>query len=134
MITTYFKNLIADNLWHTAGDAESAIPATYYVALSSTEPQEDGTGVTEPSGASNYNRQALGAMKVASDGTTSNANGIAWSRFEANQGTIGFWALYDAKTGGQMLMGGALDSEKHLDAGTTIAFEPGALVLSILGA
>lgn len=134
MVTTYFKNLVADNLWRTAGDAASDLPTAYYLALSSTEPLEDGTGVTEPVGASTYARQKLASMSVAENGVTTNTAVISWARFETDQGEIGYWALFDALVGGNLLMGGALDGVKHIDAGTTIAFENGSLTLNVLGA
>ena len=133
MITTYFKNLIADNLWHTTKDASTNLPVNYYLALSRTEPLVSGAGVDEPNDAAAYKRQLLGTMQAASEGSTSNANGIAWSRFDTDQGQIGYWALYDAEEGGNLLMGGPLDSVKHIDPGTTIIFEPGMLVLNIIG-
>lgn len=134
MITTYFKNMIADRLWHTANSEDAILPEVYYVAISTTEPQEDGSGVTEPTGDASYTRQPLGAMTAADGGSTANATSVAWSRFDTDQGTVGYWALFNAQTDGQLLMGGALDSLKHLDAGTTIVFEPGSLVLNVLGA
>ena len=134
MITTYFKNMIADHLWHTVNSGDAILPEAYYVAISTTEPKEDGTGVTEPTGDAAYIRQPLGSMTAANGGSTANATSVVWNRFDTDQGTVGYWALFDAQTGGQLLMGGALDSPKHLDAGTTIVFEPGSLVLNVLGA
>lgn len=133
MLTTYFKNLIADNVWHTQGDNASDIPAQYYLALSTTAPQEDGTGVTEPT-ATPYERKAMPAMEVAQDGTTTNAVNLVWPRFETTQSDpVAFWALYDAKTDGNLLMGGPLDAAKHLDIGTSLLFEAGSLVFNVLG-
>lgn len=47
MTTTYFLNLTAGNLFKTKTDP--AIPASYYIGLSSTEPNISGGNVTEPS-------------------------------------------------------------------------------------
>lgn len=132
MITEYFKNLIADNLWHTHGDAASSLPAQYFVALSSTEPKADGSGVTEPSEWTDYARKPLASMSKAIDGATHNVSNIVWPKCNMNCGSVAYWALYDEAMDGHVLMGGALDSEKHLDAGTTIVFESSSLTLKIV--
>lgn len=131
MLTEYFKNLIANNLWHTAGDASSDIPATYYLALSSSEPKTDGTGVVEPSIAS-YRRKELTSLKTAVDGLTTNAQSITFDRFETADATpVRYWALFDASSGGHLLMGGQLDHSVHIDAGTAIDFPAGAISLAV---
>ena len=54
LLTTYFLNCIAQEIF---GHPEtSKIPYDYYIALSSTEPKLDGSGVTEPSIDTGYQR------------------------------------------------------------------------------
>lgn len=132
MVTTYFRNLVADNVWHTAGTA--ALPTEYWLALSSTTPLADGTGVTEPDGASGYSRIKLTGLSAASNGATSNTVSLSWPKLNISAGTASYWALFDSKTGGKLLMGDALDSLKHLDAGTTIIVDAKNLTLSVLEA
>ena len=57
MNTTYFLNCGAGNLFHTTENP--AIPAQYYIGLSSTTPAVDGSGVKEPSSDAGYNRLLL---------------------------------------------------------------------------
>lgn len=129
IVTTYFKNLLANHIWHTS--AETALPTTYYLALSSTEPLEDGTGVTEPSTTSSYARIALANLADAVNGIVKNISSLVWDELTSNQGTVSYWALFDASTGGNLLMSGAID-EKHLDSGTSMTIKPEKLTLSVL--
>lgn len=132
MVTTYFKNLVADNVWHTAG--ASALPTEYWLALSSTEPLEDGTGATEPRAAAGYYRIQMVNLSAAVDGAVQNASILSWPKMIEADGTVEYWMLYDAQADGNMLMGGALDGLKHLDAGTSISVEVAGLTLNVLGA
>lgn len=131
MVTTYFKNLVAEHIWNVTG--ASSLPEKYYLALSSTEPLEDGTGVTEPNAAIGYTRVVMSGLSKASIGVVSNTTLISWPKTSTNSGTVSYWALYDASTGGNPLMGGALDDTKHLDKGTTIAIPVGEFSLKVLG-
>ena len=131
MVTTYFKNLVADNVWHTAG--ATAFPADYWLALSSTEPLEDGTGVTEPEAMCGYVRTKMHTLTAAVDGSVNNGAIISWPKTTAAGGAVTYWALFDAENGGNLLMGNPLDAEKHLDAGTSISVEVNGLTLNVLG-
>lgn len=133
MVTTYFKNLVADNVWHTEG--ASALPSTYYLAMSTTEPQEDGSGVTEPSQSSGYRRVAISALSAASNGEVRNTERLAWPKVISNEGVVGYWAIYDAaeRAGGNLLMGGALNESKHLESGTAMMIDANGLTLKVLG-
>ena len=131
MLTTYFKNLVANHLWHPG--SACTVPTQYYLALSSTQPKNDGTGVKEPTSASGYARIETTGLSQAQDGEVVNEAPLRFPRIDTAQGTIAYWALYDAKTGGNLLLGGALDAAKTLDAGTTIEFAAGDLHITILG-
>lgn len=134
MVTTYFKNLIANTIWKTAG--ASALPEKYYLALSASEPMEDGTGVKEPSALSGYARAEMTGMSIASDGVVQNEITISWPTIMIDSGQVSHWALYDsAEIGsGNLLMGDAFEGVKHLDAGTTISIAMNGLTLRVLGA
>ena len=134
MVTTYFKNLVADNVWHTEG--ASALPSTYYLAMSTTEPQEDGSGVTEPSQSSGYRRVAISALSAASNGEVHNTARLAWPKVNSNEGVVGYWAIYDSADhgAGNLLMGGAFVESKHLESGTAMLIDINGLTLKVLGA
>lgn len=132
MLTTYYKNLLADHIWHTAAEAE--LPETYYITFSSTEPQEDGTGVTEPDASSGFARVALTGLTDAVDGEVFNGANLEWAELISDQGAISYWALFDAPTGGHLLMSEPLPAVKHMDAGTAMVMKPSKLSLKVLGA
>lgn len=130
MVTTYFKNLVADVVWHTSAGA--SLPSSYYLAVSSGEPMSDGTGVVEPNASSGYARVKMTGMNPAVDGATKNSTSISWPKVTVNAGEISYWAMFDAQAGGNLLMGGALDDLKHLDAGTTFTIDPNGLELKLV--
>lgn len=134
MVTTYFKNMIANVIWKTAG--ASTLPDKYYLALSASEPLEDGTGVTEPSAVAGYARTEMTGLSVATDGVVKNEITISWPKIMADAGQVEYWALYDSAEigGGNLLMGDAFDGVKHLDAGTTISIAINGLILRVLRA
>ena len=129
MITTYFKNMISNHIWHTSSEVD--LPGTYYLALSTTEPLKDGTGVTEPDASSGYARIALVDLADAVDGTVTNTTSLSWNELSTDQGVASYWAMFDAPSGGNLLMSNSI-STKHLDAGTEIVTKPGKLMLSVL--
>jgi len=118
-------------------------PATYYFALSSTQPADDGTNVTEPSGGT-----AAGYARVAKTKNTTNfpttttrsiATGTAVTFPDPapgdDWGVIGWFALYSASSGGTFEGWGEFGDHVRVDdsqtgpvipAGTPIAFAPGS--------
>ncbi len=113
----YMENKIIDDLL-----------ASCYVALFTTPPADDGSG-TEVTGGS-YARQSVG-LSPASDGTSSNAGGIIFPNATAGWGTVTHFALYDALTGGNMLMHSILDFSRIVNTAITFKFNAGALVVTV---
>jgi len=96
----YAENKLLD---HVLGKAAYTAP-TVYVALSTADPTDDGTGMAEPSG-NGYARVATSAATWASAaaGATSNATAIEFPTSTGSWGTITHVALFDAATDGNML-------------------------------
>ena len=90
----YAKNKIVD---HFTGKAAWTMP-TIYVALFVGDPEGAGT---EVSGGS-YARKATAAAdwNTASGGATSNAQALAFPQATGSWGTVDYFALYDAASGG----------------------------------
>ena len=131
MISNYLKNKIQDYLF--SGVAFTP-PTTYYVALSKTAPQADGTGVTEPSGG-NYARIAV--TKSTASFTTS-ANGVVKNkiRIQTNESTTAWgncthYAIYDAPTGGNLLWGNALTKARNIDSEMQLFIDPNGLSFTL---
>ena len=129
MNTTYFLNLVADNVFRK--DTSPAIPTTYYVGLSTTTPAEDGTGVTEPTKAAGYKRVAASNLSPAVDGLVTNSSAISFDEPTANWGTITHFMIFDAPSGGKLLMFGELSPHRTIEDSTTMTIKKGAIELSV---
>lgn len=111
---------------------------TIYVALSSTDPGETGSGITEPSTGS-YARKSTAAgdwnaATSADPSVVTNANPITFVAATANWlagANLTHFALYDAPSGGNYLGGAALSVAKPVLSGDTASFPAAALSVSL---
>lgn len=139
--TDYLENRLVD--WLLRGQSFTP-PSTTYVALFTTATTDAGGG-TEVSGGG-YARVAIASSltnwagtqapgsTTASSGTggqTSNNNTITFPQATANWGTITHFALFDASTGGNMLIHGALTQAKQIDAGDQLVIDPAQLTITV---
>lgn len=131
MNTEYFLNLVAGNVLGCKTDPP--LPASYYLALSKTVPDMNGTGVTEPDG-NGYARVELSYFGEPNAGVVENYGGISFPEATGSWGEIGYFAIYDAAEGGNLLMYNQLPSPISVLAQTIVAFGPGDLTLSFVTA
>lgn len=104
-------------------------PATVYVALFTTNPNEDSSG-TEVSG-SNYSRMAV-TFAAPSNGSTSNSALITFPTPSGAWGTITHFGIFDAASSGNLLWYGALDASIAITGSTTIfTFQASSLTCSL---
>lgn len=107
---------------------------TIYVALSTANPLADNSGMAEPTG-NNYARVATATGDwnacVLGTGQTSNANAITFPQASGSWGTITYFALFDASSGGNQLGAGALTASKAIGANDTLSFAAGALTITL---
>lgn len=122
---------------HMTGVAAYAAPAMF-LAISSTSPAEDGTNVTEPT-SGGYARVSLSgkwgaATLVSGVGTSSNNAAVSFPQSTGawlGGASLGFFAIYDAATAGNLLRYGALDVPRTVDsAGITLTVDAGGLRLT----
>ncbi len=120
----YWENAILDHLFGKG----NYTPPTIYVGLSTADPGDDGTGLSEPSG-NGYARVATAAAdwNAASGGALDNANAIAFAEASGDWPTVTHFALFDAATGGNLLAHGALNQAKTIAGGDTARFAAGDL-------
>lgn len=106
-----------------AGTTFPAPPANWYVALFVTA-TDDATGGTEVTGGS-YARKAVAASGAqwtrgtGGPGTVTNTNVITFTTASADWGTVSHAAIYDAVSGGNRIMHGALTTPKAVGNGVT---------------
>lgn len=123
---------------HMLGGPDYVRPATVYIALFTTDPGE-GTGGTEVTG-SGYARRAVTNNNTnfpASTGSTTatKTNGTAIVFADAtgdwaSAGNIGFWAMFDASSGGNRMYKGALAVAKPVLNGDAVTIAASAMVIT----
>lgn len=130
MNTTYFLNLVAGNLFRTK--EVPAIPEKYYLGLSSTVPSLDGTGATEPPASAAYQRMELDVLSEPTNGVITNASQIDFPESTADWGKMTHFLVFDAATGGNLLMYGLLNKSRTVEEETVMSIKAGSLNLSVI--
>lgn len=130
------ERVIADSQF--GGGSTSWAPATWYVGLSTTTPNDDGTGFTEPTGGS-YARKAVTnnttnfpAAETVS-GVTRKRNGtkITFTNPTGDWGVITHYGLFTAATGGTPEYSNPLDAAITVKNGNTpVEFDVNQLVMT----
>lgn len=129
--TDFLEKELLDHVFggNTAGNVYTP-PATLYVGLSTTAPQEDGTGITEPSGG-NYARVSVAntstnwSAATGNPSTKSNAQPVTFPQANASWGTVSHFFISDASSGGNIIVKGALTTSKAVGANDTPSFAAG---------
>lgn len=133
MNTTYYRNCLAGNIFHTK--ETPGIPEEYYLGLSATAPNADGTGVNEPSMGAGYARVKLTADVLGEpvDGVVSNTQMIGFNETTASWGTLTHFVIFDTDVvgSGNLLMFGELPYARTLDTSSILLFKEGDLKLSV---
>lgn len=129
------ERTIADSQFGAGSTTYS--PATWYLGLSTTTPNDDGSNFTEPTGGS-YARVAVTNNSTnfpaasTSSGTTTKVNGtdITFTDPTGSWGAITHWGWFTASSGGTPEFFGALDTTITVGNGNTpVEFVAGALVM-----
>lgn len=101
--------------------------SSLYLALFTADPTDAGNAGTEIV-APWYTRQPTGTWTAPdSSSMVQNTSDIGFSPVTGASVTVTHWGVFDAPTGGNMLMSKALTNAKILDANDTIVFKPGTL-------
>ena len=123
-IANYAENKILD---HVLGGPDFTRPATVYVALYTVAPSDTGGGTEVTGGA--YARAAVTNnatnWPAAANGLKSNGTVITYAQATAAWGTIVAFAVFDAASGGNMLVHGTLTENKVIGSGDTAQFAVG---------
>lgn len=120
----YLENAVLE---HVLGGAALSQP-TPYVGLFTAAPSDSGGG-TEVTGGS-YARVATGAFSATS-GTADNDADIEFPEATASWGTITHFGIFDAVSGGNLLVHGALDASVAIATGDVFRFNAGDLDVSL---
>lgn len=130
MNTNYFLNCVAGNLFQT--QTTPVLPTKYYIGLSTTAPNVNGTNVSEPATSAGYARVELTSLSAPIDGVVTNEYAINFDESTASWGTITHFVIFDeeAVNGGNLLMFGALSTARAVEAATIMTIKEGYLKLS----
>ena len=114
--------------WLRGTDMPTA-PATIYLALSTADPLDDGSGVAEPV-AGVYARQVITLGAVTQVGGRAQATNSVQIDFvsTAAWGLITHAAIYDALSAGNLLRHALLDNPRNIGAGDTFSVLVGSLI------
>lgn len=111
---------------------ESLRSKTVYIGLFLTDPTAGATG-QEASGGG-YARKIItfGAPSlVGGKQQVSNTAIISWDAFSANIGTVGYWAIFDAPTGGNQKWQGAFNQSKLVQTNDAVQLDIGAITINL---
>lgn len=128
MNTTYFLNCAAGNLFGTQKDP--AIPAKFFIGLSTSAPNVSGGGVSEPNTSAGYARVELTSLSAPAVGVVTNEQAINFNESTASWGTVTHFVIFDAETGGNLLMYGVLSTPRTVETATIMTIKEGYLSLS----
>lgn len=130
-ISTYLANIV---LSQVVGGVEQTSPTSFWIGLSTTAPNPDGTNVSEPAGGS-YGRVGLNSdstsWDAASNGSTGNTIDATFTTATASWGTLTHWVIYDQSSGGNLLFYAALDASQAVTTDDQVKFLPGDLTITI---
>ena len=121
----------------------SGVLGNCYIGLSTTTPAADGTNFTEPSTSNGYARKLIGQYNTASTqlmgtptfsagvGTITNDSAIQFNEATTSWGTITYFGLFSAATGGTPLVWGALTTATAVAAETIPIFRTSQFTLTM---
>lgn len=113
---------------HILGTASMTSPADVYLALFLSDPTDADTGTEVSTGG--YAR-VVAAFTAASGGVASNSGDLTFTATGADFGTVTHIGLYDALSGGNLLMHTALSASRTVLNGDTLTFATGNLVFTL---
>ena len=124
----YTESLVLNWLFTTNSATR---PTAWYVGLFTSAPSDTGGG-TEVSGSA-YARKDTGTIAVS--GTATTATNSAAIEFAAasggNWGTIGWAAVFDASSGGNMLAWAPLTTSRTINDGDVFRIPAGSLTITL---
>jgi hypothetical protein len=135
--SNYIENKLLDHVFKTASFTQ---PTNLYIGLSSTDPLDDASGITEPStSATGYGRINHNTWATASSRSTSNTGAVTFSEATANwldSTAIAYFFICDHATNVtwgtnvNLIAHGSLTSPKSIAIGDNASFAEGAIVAS----
>lgn len=111
----------------TAGTATR--PTAWYLALFTSNPDEDASGTEVTTSGTAYARQS--AAFTISGNTASNTSAVEFPTATATYGTVSHVGVFDASTSGNLLAYAALSTSKAIDTGDVLRVPAGDLDITL---
>ena len=129
MNSTYWLDKAADILFRSGS-------VSFYIGLSSTKPNADGTGITEPSGGG-YQRVKIEAFSAPSSGSVSNVGGISFPTSTTEWFPVGrpatHWVVFDGSgSDAKMLCCGALSTSIIVSVDTVVQIGESRIEITLM--
>jgi len=103
--------------WLLTGNAVTR-PSAWYVALFTSNPDEDASGTEVSTSGTAYARQSVSFS--VSGNTASNTAAIEFPTATASYGTVTHIGVFDASTAGNLVAYAALSTSKTIDTGDVL--------------
>ena len=126
---SFSNHLETEILDHVFGGNAYTAPGTLYLALFTSNPDEDASGTEVSTSGTAYARETVAFTVSGNTATTSAA--VEYSTATANFGTVTHVGVMDASTGGNLLAYAALTSSKTIEAGDVFRVPAGDLDITL---
>lgn len=126
---SFSNHLETEILDHVFGGNAYTAPGTLYLALFTSNPDEDASGTEVSTSGTAYARQTVAFTVSGNTATTSAA--VEYSTATANFGTVTHVGVMDASTGGNLLAYAALTSSKTIETGDVFRVPAGDLDITL---
>lgn len=120
-MSDYLENKVLD---HVLGTTAYTMPTTVYVGLATASFADDNSG-TELTG--NSYARVSATFDAASGGTTDNSAAIEFAAATGSWGSVSHFGIFDALTGGNLLIHGAFTTAKTIANGDILKINTGDL-------
>jgi len=124
--SNYLENKVLDHVF--GGNAYTA-PATLYVGLHTSNPNEDNSGTEISTSGTAYIRKAVAFTVTGA--TADNDAAVEFDTATASWGTITHCGIYDAESGGNLLAYAELATSKVIDTGDVFRIPAADLDISL---
>ena len=123
-LSNYAENKVLD---HILGTTAFTAPSAVYLGLA-TQSFTDANSSVELTG-NNYSRVAV-TFDSAASGTADNTSAIEFAAATGSWGSVSHFGLFDASSGGNLLIHGAFTAAKTIASGDVLKIDAGDLDIS----
>ena len=126
-----FSDYLEDKLLkHTFANTAFTTPGTVYLGLFTAAPSDTGGG-TEVSGGSYARISCAFSVSGTNPTTATNSSAAEFATATGTWGAVGWVAVFDASTSGNMLAWAALTASKTVSSGDVFRFDAGDLDITL---